>query len=185
MEQQGCVVCLRPLRPFVKLAMYNSIICFPLFDVLLGLWPLLVITAISTLVRVWLYSCVVESLLCYQLFQPFPCMMRVWYKVHGWRAKVLELMGIQNWLWIRGVVVPMLHSGSACRCASTWVGTPVTLEFRLAVWGVVVPMVCRPACRCVSTWVGTPVTLTTAMHNISVYLWSRGPTALVSEQDWL
>ena len=43
-------LCFRPLRPFVKFAILNSIICLPLFDVC-GQWPLLVIIWFS--VQLW------------------------------------------------------------------------------------------------------------------------------------
>ena len=59
-------LCFRPIRPFVKFSILNSIICLPLFDVC-GQWPLLVIFWFS--VQLWARCnnfCVVGSLLCYQ-----------------------------------------------------------------------------------------------------------------------
>ena len=59
-------LCFRPLRPFVKFAILNSIICLLLFDVC-GQWPLLVIFwFFAQLWACYNKFCVVGSLLCYR-----------------------------------------------------------------------------------------------------------------------
>ena len=65
-------LCFRPLRPFVKFAILNSIICLPLFDVC-GQWPLLVIFWFFA--QLWACCnnfCVVGSPMCYQFFTGYP-----------------------------------------------------------------------------------------------------------------
>ena len=72
------------LLVLLLLAVSNSLYWIPLRDVLLGQWPLCVIIWIFTRIQVVMLLSCLELMLWSHCSNPWPCMMRVWYKVHGW-----------------------------------------------------------------------------------------------------
>jgi hypothetical protein len=159
---------------------------------MLGQWPLCGLLWIFTRIRVVIFAFVSRVVVVLSAVPtPSPCIMRVWYEVHGWRVGSRFII-VQTWLWlVHGVrrVCGVSETPPAVSRFRPGIGNPVRLSDLDWNWGVQYGSPTYTVCRGSRPGLVPQKPSMSSVANVITCLYNYEATGcrqnLVSEQDWL